>query len=199
MVLVFGSLAVIATPPKAMLYLLITTFFYLIASLDLYKYLLGGIRAILPFLAAYSIFAAIVGIDIGTMLLMIFRLCMLMILLSYFTSSLNLHRFMEDMQSYKEKGIFSIILFFTLATLLYLKQLKLYYKRITNGANPEEKKLNPISGILNAIQQNWMNKDKIQAETDSILSLDYPHRPLLTAANVWGCIYITSLILILSI
>jgi hypothetical protein len=183
LILIIGSLAAIGVPSKALIYVFTTAIVYFLASPVIFKSLISGLKAILPFLAAYSLFATILGLDIQVILIMIFRIAILMILLSFFTASMNLHRFMEDAQILKKRSIFVIVLYFSLATLLYLKQLSSYYKSESIRISSEQKKLNPISGIIDAIHYNWLEKDKIQKETSTGIPEPCQHLGMLIRHN----------------
>jgi len=198
-ILLLGSVAAVAVPAKALNYLLGISFFYFLVSPGIIKHLLAGLKAILPFLATYSLFATVLSIPFPDILVFILRMIVLVFFLVYFIASLHINRVLEDIQPLKKHKFFQNILFYTLSTLLYLKQLVDYYRSRDMRNQTSVKKQFMVSGLVDAIHTNWQLRDNIQSETDALLSADYSTPRFVSKNNVMGCLFITLIILIMSL
>jgi hypothetical protein len=198
-ILLLGSVAAVAVPAKALNYLLGISFFYFLVSPGIINHLLAGLKAILPFLAAYSLFATVLSIPFPDILVFILRMIVLVFFLVYFIASLHINRVLEDIQPLKKHKFFQNILFYALSTLLYLKQLVDYYRSRDMRNQTSGKKQFMLSGLVDAIHTNWQLRDNIQSQTDALLSADYSTPWFVTKNNVMGCLFITLIILIMSL
>lgn len=199
-ILIVGSIAAVAVPVKALFYLSAVTLMYLLISPAIYRCLLQGLRVLLPFIAAYSLTATILGESLGKIIIIALRIIIMVFMVTYFAASLNMNRLLEDSISKKSNKHFRAIMFYVVATLIYIKQFASYY-----SGNPEKSKTGKsglselASGIVDSIHENWQKKDDIQVRTEQILAENYLHPAFLTMYNVWACIYLTVLILILAL
>jgi hypothetical protein len=198
-ILLLGSVAAVAVPARALYYLLVISLFYFIVSPSIVIHLLAGLKAILPFLATYSLFATILAVPFPDILVFILRMIILVSFLVYFIASLHINRVLEDIQPLKKHKLFHIIIYYVLSTLLYLKQLVTYYRSRDMINQTSGKRQFMISGLVDAIHTNWQLRDNLQSETDALLSVNYSSPGFVTKNNVMGCLFITLIILIMSL
>jgi len=168
---------------------------YLLLSPVLYKYIAKGVRILLPFFAGYSLLATIFAVPFPTMLVFMVRVLILLFFMVYFSVSLHLHRMMEDNLRLMKIPMVRAIMFFVVATLLFIKSLIEYYKNLEKPVNISHL----IPNLINAIVVNWELRDNIEAETSGIILKPYCTPPFLNRSNLLGCVFITYLILVLSI
>jgi hypothetical protein len=121
-----------------------------------------------------------------------------MFIMAYVTSSTNLNRILEDMNYTRKKGIIKNIIFFLVATARFMQKLKAHYR--SESMTKPDKAADPVlTRIVNAVHLNWLNTGQIEAETTSMLEIKHITRSFLTIPNAWGCLYLTGLVLILSL
>lgn len=199
-IMLIASTSAIVSTQKVLIYLLLSCIIYFLVSPVIYKFILKGIRFLLPFFAAYSLFATVFGIDFVDMLVFILRITILSAFVVFFSVSLYLYRFLEDTQFLKQNLITTVLLTYAIATLLFLRSFVSYYKSIHQNESFKLSNLQVlVSRLINAINENWQKRDIIQIETDRLLDLDCIHPVFITRSNILGSIYITWLVLILSL
>ena len=182
------------------MYLLISAIIYFVVSPPIFKYLIKGIRFLLPMFAAYSVFATMFGIPFLEILIFLVRILFLSFFVIYFAVSLYLYRFMEDSQFLKSSSFTNGILIYLIATFIYLRKFVSYYNSVPKDENYKSRYISVlVAKLINAISDNWKNKNNIQYETEHLVSRFYLRPVFITKGNILGCIYLTILILTLSL
>jgi hypothetical protein len=198
-IFVLGSVATLVVPFKALCILVPGTIFYLLVSPAIASHLYKGFLRFLPFLATYSLLSTILGIPFPEMMAFLLRMFNLILLMVYFSVSLKLKRIMEDSNRLKDSVIFRPIIFFTIATLIYIKTFIEHYKTSVKTEPGKKLKFQALTAnLLNAIFENWNDKDAVEVSTTALLDAVYHTPHFIKKSNVIGCIYVTFLILILS-
>jgi hypothetical protein len=199
-IFVLGSVCDLLVPEKALIYLLITTFAYLLLCPEIIFPILKGIRALLPFLASYAVFAYLFKLSFPDMSFFLLRLVVLLTIVVYFSASLTMQRLLEDIQPMHIPHFFQPVIYFCLSTIYYLKHFILYYQSNLGAINKYGKsptRLIPV--LLDAIHTNWQNRDKIEADTETVVNRQYQRPSFINKNNIWGCLYIAILTLVLSL
>ena len=83
--------------------------------------------------------------------------------------------------------------------MLYLKKLSGFYISSEFKDKNKTSKQGIMSNLINAIHLNWLEKDSIQSETEILMKAKYESPVFLSISNICGCVYLTSIILILSL
>lgn len=199
-ILILGSLTAIVVPVKALYYLVIITMLYFLLSPQILRYMLRGFTVFLPFFATYSLLATVFGVAFPIMMLFMLRLTILIILMTYYSASLSIKRLIEDSLILQRYSVSKALIFFLIATLLFIKRIRDYYQSDGNvRAQGKNSVLNLIPNLIDAIESNWLIRDKIEAEAIATLSSSSIAPGFLNRSNLLGCIYLTYLVLILSI
>ncbi len=195
-----GSITAIVIPIRALYYMIPITVLYLLLSPVIYLHVGKGFRIFLPFFAMYSLFSTLLGVPFITMIVFMARISVLIMLMVYFSASLRIPRLIEDSRRLSGIPVASDIVFFIIATILFIKSLTNHY-RLANISSTR-KFMNysqVIPNLINAIVVNWQNRDEIETEATGILAKPYTQVYFLNKNNVMGCVYITFLVLILSL
>jgi len=199
-IFILGSITTLVIPMNALIIQMVGTSLYLFLFPSFLKHFIKGFRIFLPFLATYSLFATLVGVSYPDMIIFLARMLNLIILMVYFSVSLKLTRVLEDCSFLLGKPYLRPLAFFVIATLLYIKTFIAYYRsNITLGKAKFFNFQKLISGLLSAVAENWKDKDIIEAKTTILLNSQFDTPHFLTRWNILGCLYITFLVLILSL
>lgn len=107
---------------------------------------------------------------------------------------------MEDSQFLKSSSFTNGILIYLIATFIYLRKFVSYYNSVPKDENYKSRYISVlVAKLINAISDNWKNKNNIQYETEHLVSRFYLRPVFITKGNILGCIYLTILILTLSL
>ncbi|HOD17451.1 MAG TPA: hypothetical protein PLF50_05215 [Candidatus Cloacimonadota bacterium] len=197
-VLITGSVCAVIVPLQKLLILLIICITYLMLSYRIMPFVLKSLRLLLPFFAAYALFALLFSVPYPAMIIFLLRLIILSLLVVYFTASLSVDRLLGDLQPLLKSKYFNSAAFFCLSTILYVKQFTHYYQsRKSPSADSQETPKGLIPAILEAISENWKDREQIQKETEELLTKQYISPSFLNKSNIWGCLFLTLLILML--
>lgn len=198
-ILLMGSISALAVPVKGLYYLVLITILYLLLSPPILKSILRGLKIMLPFMAGYSLIATLSGLLLGTILIFLLRISIMVVMVSIFSASFSMNRFLEDSRFLQQNASFKPLLFYMVATLTYLKNFRHYYQSRTQLETIPNMISKLLSNLIDSIHDNWKKKNEIQAESEILLNTEYQHSVFLSKANILGCIYLTMLILSLSI
>jgi hypothetical protein len=128
------------------------------------------------------------------------RIAVLVIIMVYFSVSLSLPRLIEDNQFLMTLPVFKSMIFFAVATLLFIRNLMVYYQTLDiNSERKSTKVASLIPTLINAIVINWQLRNNIEADTSALISETYSIQPFVSKSNLLGCMFITYLVLILSV
>jgi hypothetical protein len=200
LILLVGSVCTIVAPLKALVYMMTMTLVFLSISPSVFKYMANGLKSFLPFFATYAMIAIILGIAYPEVLIFIFRISILIVLVVYFSSSFSIPRTLEDISINRHKYIFSMVQLYFIATVLYIKGFRTYYKVKTQSDNCGLLHLSSlITKLIEAIHDNWKNKDNVVLQAECLITQSYCRPSFYNLSNILGCLYLTALILLLSI
>lgn len=195
-ILILGSIAALAIPVRALYFFSLVTLVYFLISPSAYACLLKGIRMLLPFMAFYALTATVFGESIDKVGILLLRISLMVSLVTYFSASFYVSRFLEDSGPFKKNSWHRDIVFYAIATLSYIKRFMHYYETAQQD-NLRQQTL--TSRITDAIFVNWRQREEIERWTESALNINYQDPDFLTKYNLWACIYLTLLILILAL
>jgi len=199
-ILLIGSITAIIIPFRALSLLYIFTCVYMLISPIVFKHMLRGLVNFLPFLAMYSLFATIYSVQFETMLIFLFRMSFLIINVVVFTDSFYLSRLIEDISLRKKSKTIGNFLYFIIATLIYIHYMTEYYSKGSKDRNAVNHRVSGIiTNLVDAIHINWNKRDEIQFEVEKRLQIEYDKPSLVNKANTFGIMYLTVIVLILSL
>ncbi len=199
-ILIIGSVAALAVTVKILIVLLTLTLVYFLITPAIYRCLLQGIRMLLPFMAAYSLTAIILGETIDRVGVLLLRISILVFFVTYISSSFYISRFLEDTHSGKSSKQLKTAVFYAVATLTYIKKFMRYFSDTARNSIQNIADNQTItSKIIDAIHTNWEQRKEIETETEKTLARDYQKPAFLTKYNLGACIYLTLLILSLAV
>jgi len=199
-ILIIGSVVAIGVPPIVLGVFAGWTALYFLLSPAIYGQVLQGMRRLLPFAAAYGVFALLSGLDIVTILLFLARITGLLLLMVFFSASLQLSRLMQDCRWMQRHRLTGMLLYLAVATLLFIKRFMACYHRHTGHNKRQKQSLNHyLMLIVTTIADNWQARAEVEDETHRLLSYHYSRQAWSTQANVLGAIYLTGLVLLLSL
>ncbi|MFO7659287.1 MAG: hypothetical protein R6V77_00055 [Candidatus Cloacimonadaceae bacterium] len=151
-------------------------------------------------MAVYSLTATVFGESLSKVLIILLRIVIMVLLVTYFSVSFYIIRFLEDSTHYKRYKFLRAMMFYAVATLIYIKQFASYYSENSTKSKSGKSLLSAMtSRIVDSIHENWQKSSDIQEKTEQILEQDYQHPAFLTKFNIWACVYLTVLILILAL
>jgi len=199
-ILLLGSVAAIIVPVKALYCLFFLTLAFLFLSPPIFKYILKGLKVILPFIAAYSLIASIMGLSLEPIIVFIVRIIIMVILVTFFSASFSMNRFLEDSRFLNRFDMFKPVMFYAVATLIYMRNFINYYKQNSVKIKVSTFDVSKIvTNLIDTIHDNWLMRSKIQSETEILLAADCNQSGFFSKGNILGCFYITTLTLVLSL
>jgi hypothetical protein len=161
----------------------------------------------LPYFAGYALMAVIFNVSVVEVLIFLLRLSDLIVLMVYFSATLNLRRMLGDCQALKTNKHTAMVFYLFIAIAVFIRRFRQFYQHSAFAAkNSKSSPGSYISSIFSilpalveAITINWQNREQVEAISSRIYSRHYQSFPLLTRANVSGCVLITLLILVISL
>ncbi len=178
----------------------VVTSFYLLLSYVQVQKVITGFRTMLPFFAAYAVTAVLFHVPFPDMITFLARLLILVMYVVYFSTSTTLDRFLQDVYNPRRSGNSKSVVFFTLATALYLKRFILFYGKTFSDNSLKQKGVKGLIPILiSSMQENWQCRDEIIAEVENLMAKPRPRFHFINKNNIIGLVFLTALILLLSI
>lgn len=199
-ILLTGLITAIVVPLRVLPILALFAFIYLLLSYELIYKVLKGFRTLLPFLAAYAVTAVIFNVAFLTMIAFLLRLLILVMFVVYFAGCTSLDCFLQDAYNPARNGFNKTMVYFTLATSLYLKRFSSFYQKSVADYHIKHKGLTGLIPILIlSMQENWQNKDEIAYEADRLMAEPRKKPEFMNKSNVLGMVFLTILIMLLSV
>lgn len=161
---------------------------YFFVQITLYKKLIFAFRKMLPFLAAYWLFATLVGTDFVEMLIFSLRLILLLFCSVYFFGTLHLEALIGDSHFLLRSPFLNRALCFLIATLLFIKNYaKLYSEQQINRKSTLAEIMNNLGRVLT---DNLAASPDIEAKTRMLLENPVPKRELVHFSNLLAVFYL---------
>lgn len=180
---------------KQILMQMILMLVFSLLDLSVYAKLLRASRKILPFLAAYWLFATLTGTLFPDMVLFSLKLMCLLQITVYILSHLDTAKVLADTTGLRRFRWGNALIYYFLATMLFLKSNKGLFSRVKLKGNTNAGYI--LDAIVTGAKENYAKASTIDATINRAMADAQPGG--FTAADVLGICLLALMVLINSI